>query len=149
MHLTALAHSPSILKFSSVICEPLSYDACAEFAKQFDRLYTGRVKATYPHPNPMRKSNTAFHNQDINEIFGNVQFPTEYWFDQDERGIIDRTSLGFGDGNIDRYKSVYYAFVNPATGLALSVEGTGCDVGKPIKMQQFKSEENRQKMCQE
>ena len=25
----------------------------------------------------------------INEIFGNVQFPTGYWFNQDERGIVD------------------------------------------------------------
>ena len=50
------------------------------------------------------------------------------------------------DGNIDNYKSVYYSFVNPATGLALSVEGTGGDIGGVIKMQHFKSDAEDQKV---
>ena len=33
------------------------------------------------------------------------------------------------DGNIGNYKSVYYSFVNHATGLALLVEGTGYNIG--------------------
>ena len=135
MYLTTFTHSPSICMFhftmttqyygqsiTATKCEPPSYDACAEFAKQFDRLYTGRVEATHPHPNPMRKSNTTFLNQDTNEIFGNIQFPTDYWFDQDERGIIDRTSLGFGD---DRASLVKVGWTLVAIGNGGAIPPTG------------------------
>ena len=49
------------------------------------------------------------------------------------------------DGNIDHYQTMYYSFVNPATGLALSVEGTECISGQVIKMQHFKSDDEDQK----
>ena len=50
------------------------------------------------------------------------------------------------DGNIDHYQTMYYSFVNPATGLALSVEGTECISGQVIKMQHFKSDAEDQKV---
>ena len=34
-------------------CEPLSYDACAQFAVEFDKLYDGRNTDDYPLKNPI------------------------------------------------------------------------------------------------
>ena len=142
-------------------CELLSYDACKEFAVQFDRLYIGRDEDTYPDPNPMRKSNTDFLSQDINEIFDNVQFPTGYWFRQDERGVIDRASFdtSAGAGADGWYgKDGWFTIVNPTTGKALGLVGNDClpdrssggngkyhaHYGPPVEIQDHNRENERQ-----
>ena len=55
------------------------------------------------------------------------------------------------DDDIENYESVYISFVNPASGLALSVEGTDCTVhtsqtrGKVLKVRTHNKDDDKQK----
>ena len=76
-------------------CRPLSYDTCRDFAIQFDRLYNGRNKATYDHPNPMHKTTNTNVPLDYSAtdkvFFDNIQFPVGYNFPQEDTGVVDRS----------------------------------------------------------
>jgi hypothetical protein len=53
-------------------------------------------------------------------IFNHVQFPVNYWFPQDSRGVVDRTAWP-----TTSIKSSF-AIVNHETGKALTLRGTDC-----------------------
>ena len=46
-------------------CEPLSYDTCAQFAVEFDKLYDGRNTDKYPLRNPMLKLDQVLVNYEL------------------------------------------------------------------------------------
>jgi hypothetical protein len=74
--------------------QPLSFDLCHDFVAHFDRLYQADPKKK---PNPMRKNAaTTLWNRATKDIFNYVQFPTRYWYPQDHRGIVDRTTFMHG-----------------------------------------------------
>lgn len=66
-----------------------SYDACAEFVKEFDRLYEGKP-GSYADPNPMRKKEgvNLSNERDVKmSVFNDAHLPTKYCFNQDARGV--------------------------------------------------------------
>jgi hypothetical protein len=97
-------------------CEPLSVELCKDFVVQFDRLYEAG-----PGTNPMRQDpSVSLWDKTTQTIFNHVQFPVNYWFPQDQRGVVDRTAWP-----TTSIKSSF-AIVNHETGKALTLRGTDC-----------------------
>jgi hypothetical protein len=97
-------------------CEPLSVELCKDFVVQFDRLYEAG-----PGTNPMRQDpSVSLYDKTTQIIFNHVQFPVNYWFPQDSRGVVDRTAWP-----TTSIKSSF-AIVNHETGKALTLRGTDC-----------------------
>jgi len=111
-------------------CEPLSYDTCADFAVQLDRLYAGRDSSKYPHPNPMLKNPDENHltsDMPTGFVLDKVQLPYRYNFNQDDTtGIVKRTfeeDAFLGGASLHQKK---FSLVNSKSGKALTcktVEG--------------------------
>ena len=56
---------------------------------EFDRLYENSGET-----NPMRKNTgVSLFDKDSQSIYQHTQFPTSYWYPQDERGIVDRSVI--------------------------------------------------------
>ena len=92
-------------------CEALSYDVCRNFVSELDRLYEASGEI-----NPMRKNpSISLHDKDTQNVFQHTQFPTEYQFPQDARGIVDKSF------NYDSTSHVGGAFhlINQSSGKAL------------------------------
>lgn len=60
----------------------------------------------------MRKNSESLHDKTTTAIFNHVQFPLEYWYPQDNRGIVDR-SFDYSDSS---GAAEPFAIVNPNTG---------------------------------
>ena len=107
-------------------CKPLSYDTCAEFAVEFDRLYNGRNTDKYPLNNPMLQDpSVSVHNQvNTKDIFDRIQFPIRYNFIQDPNtGAVTREF-----GNTDPPTGTkYFRLVNQESGKVLGLSGNSCD----------------------
>ena len=116
-------------------CEPLSYDTCAEFVTEFDRLYEGRSTEDYPLNNPMllNSSSTVHEQSDYKLIFDRAQFPTRYNFPQDPTtGVVSRV---FGTTDPDSSQPTYFYLINHASGKALGINGNTCTDGNFIELQ--------------
>ena len=103
-------------------CEPLSFNLCKDFAVSFDSLYDADPNSG---TNPMRKvPSVSLQDKTTADIFNHVQFPTRYWYPQDNRGIVRRTNFGHGvtvyvetdysSGNLANREGMFYTFSNDA-----------------------------------
>ena len=109
-----------------IIALPLSFDTCAEFAVEFDRLYEGRKDTTthplYPLNNPMlRNTSEAVHDQTENKaIFDRIHFPIRYNFDQNSTtGAVTREFNRIDPGSGE---TKYFHLVNQDNGKVLGVD---------------------------
>ena len=108
----------------SVPCQPLSFETCAQFVVEFDRLYQGRSSGDLS--NPTRKDPAiSLHDKGSNlkEIFENVNFITGYVFDQNEStGVVSRSF----SSNMRADEPRPITFINPTTGKALGLSDGSC-----------------------
>lgn len=98
-------------------CSPLSFELCRDFVAEFDRLEDALGES-----NPMRRpSGHSFNRDSLFNVFVNTQFPVEYSFAQDNRGVLDRSTFA-GDG-----ESGDLVIRNSVTGKVLGFSG-GCEM---------------------
>ena len=62
----------------------LSYASCANFVRDFDRIYVG---LGFPEQNPMRLFSSTGLTKSGNMVFEDVAFPMDYSFTQDAQGV--------------------------------------------------------------
>lgn len=112
----------------------------------FDLLYETKP-SKYELPNPMRKSSEKLYNKNAYyyELFQFTQFPTSYWYPQNEdTGIIDRRSVWKTPKTTDATRTPrYFYIVNPTSEKALTVVGS-CDDLESMRTEfrKFDSREN-------
>ena len=66
----------------------VAFEACKDFAIEFERLYAGRDMSEFPNENPMR----AYQSMPVNGHDGTINFPLNYTFEQSSHGVA---SLAF------------------------------------------------------
>jgi hypothetical protein len=131
---THLGHVFFVLSTFVATPKPLSFELCKDFVVQFDRLYNGRGT------NPMRRDpSVSLLHKTTETIFNHVQFPVNYWFPQDVRGVVDRTVWP-----TTSIKSSF-TMVNPESGKAMTVSGTGCSAGLRIELEDHDPSNQRQR----
>ena len=119
--------------FHTDTAEPLSYNACLEFANHFNRLYNLRDTEAYPHPNPMLRSpNAVLDDSSTGAFFDSIQFPLAYNFPMDESGLVDRTfeQEAFNGGTDSALFNRKFALVDPVKNTAIRVPD--CEGRHPI-----------------
>ncbi|KAL7505952.1 hypothetical protein ACHAXN_004087 [Cyclotella atomus] len=125
-------------------CSPLSFELCRDFVVEFDRLEYALGESS-----PLRwPSGVYFDKNRLFNVFSNVQFPVEYSFVQDNRGVLDRSTFGGGGQSGD------LVIRNTATGKVLGFSG-GCEmdtettvlskVGPRLEMVEYNPSDNRQR----
>ena len=119
--------------FHTDTAEPLSYNACLEFANHFNYLYSLRDTEAYPHPNPMLRSpNAVLDDSSTGAFFDSIQFPLAYNFPMDESGLVDRTfeQEAFNGGTDSALFNRKFALVDPVKNTAIRVPD--CEGRHPI-----------------
>jgi hypothetical protein len=111
----------------------------------FDRLYTADPQK---NPNPMRRyPSVSLSDKTTQTIFDHVQFPVNYWFPQDHRGVVDRVSFGHGVvvqldfefdvQNVGKYFTYSYDAFKAYFGASATISGTVFNVKQCRNRQQI------------
>ena len=112
---------------------------------RFDKLYKIRNTTRYPTPNFMQKNSLVKLDMTTKEIFDDVKFSTEYWYHQNNRGVVNCTCGGTSS------LQKHFMLVNPTNERTLRMNGNNCNrhrvynkYGLSVKVQKY----NKDNLCQ-